>query len=235
DTSHPKITVVDHREIFADSSVLPVFNSHAIESQLHHIAGLSEHYLYMNDDLFFMRPVRPERFFTSNGMSKYFASRAPLDVDEVTARDLPVLAAAKNGRDFVRREHGRIVTNKFKHTPHPQLRSVLQQMESEHRELFHRVAASKFRDPSDVSIASSLAHFHAYALGRAVPGSIAYDYLDISSERGPLRLEWFAYQGKLEVICLNDTHIEESEQDEVSRMLAEFLERRFSVVSSFER
>src|SRR5699024_8077629 len=46
DLSHPKITIVDHKEIFADTSVLPVFNSRAIESQLHNIPGLSEHYLY---------------------------------------------------------------------------------------------------------------------------------------------------------------------------------------------
>ena len=31
-TDHPKVSVVDHREIFADPTVLPVFNSHAIES-----------------------------------------------------------------------------------------------------------------------------------------------------------------------------------------------------------
>lgn len=234
-SDHPKITVIDHREIFTDSSVLPVFNSHAIESQLHHIQGLSERYLYMNDDLFFMRPVRPEKFFTSSGLSKFFASRAPLDVDEPSARDLPVLSAAKNGRAFMRKHHGRTVTNKFKHTPHPQLRGVLQQMETDHPDLFRTVSASKFRDPADVSIASSLYHFHAYALGRAVPGSIAYDYLDISSERAPLRLEWFSYQRKLDVVCLNDTHTDDSEVTPITQMLTEFLEHRFSIASSFER
>src|SRR5581483_830920 len=64
DTSHPKINLVDHREIFRDPSVLPVFNSHAIESQLHHIPGLADQYLYFNDDMFFGRPVEPELFFT---------------------------------------------------------------------------------------------------------------------------------------------------------------------------
>lgn len=38
-TDHPKLTVVDHRDIFTDPDVLPVFNSHAIESQLHHITA----------------------------------------------------------------------------------------------------------------------------------------------------------------------------------------------------
>lgn len=68
DTDDPKITVVDHRDIFSDPSVLPVFNSHAIESQLHHIPGLADHYLYLNDDCFFLRPTGSELFFTANDL-----------------------------------------------------------------------------------------------------------------------------------------------------------------------
>ena len=49
--------MVDHQEIFDDPSKLPVFNSNAIISQPHRIPGLSEHFLYINDDVFFGRPV----------------------------------------------------------------------------------------------------------------------------------------------------------------------------------
>ena len=235
DTQHPKITVIDHRDIFSDPTVLPVFNSHAIETQLHHIEGLSEHYLYMNDDLFFMRPVRPEQFFTSNGLSKFFPSLAPLDTHEASSRDLPVLSAAKNGRAFMAQRHGRAVTNKFKHTPHPQLRSVMHDLENEQPQLFRSVAASRFRAPSDYSIASSLYHFHAYAERRAVPGKIAYDYVDISSADAALRLEWFSFLRRLDVICVNDTDVDAADREQVDRLLTDFLERRFAVASSFER
>ncbi len=54
-----RITVVDHSEIYRDPSVLPIFNSSAIITQLHHIEGLSEHYLYLNDDIFFGADVTP--------------------------------------------------------------------------------------------------------------------------------------------------------------------------------
>lgn len=40
----PDVIVVDHRDIFPDPSVLPVFNSHAIEASIHRIPGLAEHY-----------------------------------------------------------------------------------------------------------------------------------------------------------------------------------------------
>src|SRR5699024_11177654 len=57
----PRITVVDHRELFPDDSVLPFFNSHAIESVLHRIPGLAEHFLYLNDDVFLMQDRSEER------------------------------------------------------------------------------------------------------------------------------------------------------------------------------
>ncbi|GMA88394.1 hypothetical protein GCM10025868_36440 [Angustibacter aerolatus] len=53
--------------LFGDAGRLPTFNSHAIESRLHHIDGLAEHYLYLNDDFFFGRPVAPSCSSTATG------------------------------------------------------------------------------------------------------------------------------------------------------------------------
>lgn len=234
DTDHPKLTVVDHREIFSDPSVLPVYNSHAIESQLHHIPGLSERYLYLNDDVFFCRPTSPELFYTGNGLSKFYPSKAVLDVDPPSSRDLPVMAAAKNNRRFMIETHGRTVTNKFKHTPHPQLRSVLQAMEDENPELFAEVAASRVRHPADYSIPSALYHFHAYAIGRAVEGRIRYGYLDIARPDAALRLLRFGRRTDLDVLCLNDTNTSDDQQEQLAALLGDFLEDRFPVPSSFE-
>ena len=68
---HPKVTIVRSEEMFADTSVLPTHNSHAVESQLHHIDGLAEHFLYSNDDMFFGRPVSPDLFFSPGGITKF--------------------------------------------------------------------------------------------------------------------------------------------------------------------
>src|SRR5882757_7067331 len=75
---HPRVRVVDHTAIFAGGAGLPTFNSHAIESRLHHIEGLAEHYLYLNDDMFFGRPCVPEDFFVGNGLARLFPSPKPL-------------------------------------------------------------------------------------------------------------------------------------------------------------
>jgi hypothetical protein len=49
---NPKIKIVKHSEII-DEQYLPVFNSAPIEASIHHIPGLSENFLYSNDDMFF--------------------------------------------------------------------------------------------------------------------------------------------------------------------------------------
>lgn len=66
DTAHPKIQIVDHSEILPEES-RPCFNSVIIENFLYKIPGLSEYFLYGNDDMLINRPVTPETFFAADG------------------------------------------------------------------------------------------------------------------------------------------------------------------------
>lgn len=52
--SADKIRVVDHREIFNGyEEHLPTFNTRSIETMLWNIEGLSDYFIYLNDDFFF--------------------------------------------------------------------------------------------------------------------------------------------------------------------------------------
>lgn len=62
-TSHPKIEIVSHRQLFIRPQNLPVFNSSAIEMNLVNLKGLSEQFVYLNDDTVILRPVPRERLF----------------------------------------------------------------------------------------------------------------------------------------------------------------------------
>lgn len=234
-TEHPQLRIVDHSEIFTDQSVLPVFNSHAIESQLHHIAGLAEHYVYFNDDVFLGRPVDPELFFHGNGLAKFFLSPRTVDPADVRAADIPLVSAAKRNRDLLREQFDVTVAARFQHTPHPQLREVLEAMEAAHADVFAAVARSRFRDSDDVSIASSLAHYYAYALGRAVPGEIAYAFQDIGRPDTERRLDALLRDRSVDVFCLNDHESDEPARVRQQRLLPAFLERYFPVPSPYER
>ncbi|NUL60195.1 hypothetical protein F7P83_07365 [Brevibacterium luteolum] len=230
---HPKVSIVDHREIFSDETALPVFNSHAIESQLHHIPGLTEKYLYLNDDVFFMRPVEPSLFFTSNGLAKFFLSKAPIDLDEPSPDDLPVLSAAKQNRRFLEENFGTVITHRFKHTPHSQLKSVLESFEGQYPDIFSRLMNSKFRSPSDLSVASSLIHYFAYLQGRAIEGNIKYSFADAADPDLSLKLSRRRRDRTLDVFCLNDLDSEEDRNADA--VIDDFLLSCFPVPSSFEK
>ena len=61
-TKHPKLNIVRHSE-FIPEHFLPTFNSNAIELNMHRISGLSEQFVYFNDDMFLINRVSSEDFF----------------------------------------------------------------------------------------------------------------------------------------------------------------------------
>lgn len=58
---------VVHHDMYMPAAALPSFNSNAIELLIHQIPGLSEHFLYANDDTVVLKPLRPGHFFSSSG------------------------------------------------------------------------------------------------------------------------------------------------------------------------
>ena len=61
-----KLVLVKHSD-YIPSQLLPTFNSCAIELHMNKIQGLSEHFVYFNDDFFLSAPVKPEDYF-QNGL-----------------------------------------------------------------------------------------------------------------------------------------------------------------------
>lgn len=67
-TEHPKLNIVRHED-FLEKENLPVFNSCAIEINLHRISGLSNQFVYFNDDTFLIKEVNEQDFF-KDGLPK---------------------------------------------------------------------------------------------------------------------------------------------------------------------
>lgn len=61
-----KVRVVLHED-FIPREVLPTFNSSVIETFLCNIPNLSERFIYANDDMFTIRPLKEENFFSKEG------------------------------------------------------------------------------------------------------------------------------------------------------------------------
>ncbi|OOF56605.1 Stealth CR1 domain-containing protein [Rodentibacter myodis] len=58
-----KIELVKHSDIYGSKEHLPVFNSSSIEMNLPNIQGLSERFIYLNDDMIIFSKTDIERFF----------------------------------------------------------------------------------------------------------------------------------------------------------------------------
>lgn len=234
DVDHPAVRVVRHREIFGDSGRLPTFNSHAIESRLHRIPGLSEHFIYVNDDMFFGRPLLPTTFFHANGIAKFFPSPAQLDVGPATVYDAPVTAAGKNNRRHIEERFGRTITQKMRHVPYPLRRSVLEDIERHLPDEVSGTAEHQFRHPKDLSIPSSLQHYWSFLSGQAVPGSIRYTYADLADPSTPVKLATLLTKRHCDVFCLNDTDSGEVPFSEQLAMLNDFLSAYLPFRAPFE-
>ncbi|MFI7408097.1 stealth conserved region 3 domain-containing protein [Streptomyces sp. NPDC049627] len=228
------LTVVDHRDILP-ADALPVFNSHAIESRLHHIPGLSDHYLYFNDDVFINRPVRAEHFFHGNGIARIPLSPLKLGVGAPHPLEPAPNSAGKNAREVITRFHGRNITHKSLHTPHPQLRSVMRDMEALGVEELRQTSYSRFRSTTDVAPASTLHHHWAIATGRAVPSSdYRFRYVQLGTPDMHRRLSRLAAGEDVDFFCLNDVDTAPEARPAAEAAIHAFLERKYPFPSRFE-
>lgn len=61
-----KLEIIDHKIIIKEQ-FLPTFNSNNIDFHLHLIPNLTEHFIYLNDDVFISRPLQKCHFFDEKG------------------------------------------------------------------------------------------------------------------------------------------------------------------------
>ncbi|MFH8485364.1 stealth conserved region 3 domain-containing protein [Streptomyces longisporoflavus] len=236
DADHPGVTVVDHRDLFADpEAALPTFNSHSIESQLHRIEGLSEHFLYLNDDMFLGRPTTPQTFFHSSGLSRFFWSSASVPALPVSPDDEGYLAAAKNNRALLEKEFGRTATHSFFHAPYALHRSVLAELTERFPDELGATARSRFRSNGDIALVSSLHHHYAYLTGRAVPAGISYDFVDIGRRADHARLGQLLQSRDKTAFCIGESPDSELADEEMALAVRSFLAAYFPVRSPYER
>ncbi len=232
DEETSKVQVVDHQKIFdCSDQCLPTFNSHAIETQISRIDGLAEHFLYVNDDIFFGRPLSQNTFFTASGDVRY--ALANKHYSEASNPKLPVNQAAQRNADLIFSKYGRTTALKFRHVAHPQRLLIHKKI----REYFPRevdsTAGHKFRHVDDISVPSSLAHYVAAAEGLGVPADIDYAYVDLGGDHLALNLYRLLMGPGKQMFCLNEVATV-SEKELRGRMAKRVLNALFSYRSTFE-
>lgn len=228
---HPRVRVVDHREILP-AEALPTFNSQAIETALHRVPDLAEHFVYVNDDVFWGRPTRPELFFSPGGDTAVFLGEGTIGLPGTA--DKPFLHAAANNRRLLEEAFGATITQVLVHSPHPHRVSVLREVEERFGDAVAATARAPFRSEGDVSMLSSLAQHYGLLTGTAYAGRAEHAFVDLSGARVERQLRQLRARDR-DFFCLGDHHDFAVDAAEVDAMLAEFLADYFAVPAPWER
>lgn len=224
-----KIRFAFHKDIFGEfASALPTFNSLAIETVLWRIDGLSERFLYFNDDVFLTAPLLETDVFVGPTpvLRGRWADMSGAVQGEAARRDparfnhfMQVNAAALLGYEA---KHLFAAA----HVMHPFLRSTMAQLFETHRQAFEANISHRFRDLSQF-LPQGLHNHACIARADAVLGT-AQDYLHIRSgqgvgeAQGPTRALLQSVRAQtIKVVCINDLPQLEGVVPEVRSWLAE--------------
>lgn len=151
------VEIVDHRTVFRDyEEYLPVFNSLAIESVMWRIPGLSEHFIYFNDDIMLTAPVTPEDFFSpdGNGIVSY-SDRHSVFLTDISRKWKTLLHRGERQVTFkgmLRNSvsvlgGGGFYYLHYRHTPRALLKSWFDEFFAAHPEAVLRNIGHRFRNP----------------------------------------------------------------------------------------
>ncbi|WP_316314450.1 stealth family protein [Clavibacter michiganensis] len=232
---HPAVTFVRSEEFFTDPAALPTHNSQAVESQLQHIPGLSEHFLYSNDDMFFGRPVQPGMFFSPGGITKFIEASTRIGLGDNDSDRSGFENSARVNRRLLMDRFGRLITRHLEHAATPLRKSVLLELEQEFAEDFHRTQLSRFRSSTDISVTNSLYHYYAQMTARAVQQENAkVAYVDTTSRAGLDLLPGLLKRRSQDFFCLNDGSFPEVPAEERQERVQEFLERYYGIPAPWE-
>lgn len=161
DTENPRVQVVFHRD-FIPAEMLPLFNSSVLEWFLPDIPGLSEHFLYANDDMFFGAPVDPGFFFEeASGLpiARLKSQRLKKYDDDIYCHVVRCM------QQLVRKRFGHCTSL----APHHNVDAYLRQDFLKCREAFQKempLVANRFRAYGDWH--RSLVLYYSLALRRAI-------------------------------------------------------------------
>jgi hypothetical protein len=235
-TDHPMVTVVPAEEHFSDKTALPTYNSHAVESQLHHIPGVSEHFLYSNDDMFFGRPLKATMFFSPGGVTRFVEAKTRIGLGANDPTRSGFENAARVNRRLIFERFGQVITRHLEHTAVPLRKSVLEEMEHEFPDEFASTQASAFRSGTDISVTNSLYHYYALMTGRAVQQEKARVlYVDTTTHAGLSLLPELRRKRGYDFFCLNDGSFPEVSALERAERVTSFLERYFPIPAPWEK
>lgn len=251
-----KLHLVKHSDIMS-AEHLPTFNSRAIEMNIHRITGLSEHFIYFNDDTYVMQSMKESDFFkkglpiyeglesilqgrTTNGtyihsilncmavINKHFRKY------DVLKNNLTKFYNIRYGLDNFRNLM-LLPWNAFgcftnRHLPMPFLKSFYEQVWDAEPEICQLTSSHRFKDYPDVN--QYLFRYWGIVTGQFYPGHTNGYAFHLANADIDVVVKEILY-GKNKMLCINDGIGIQDLEVKVQRILDAF-KNRFPSKCSFE-
>ena len=176
DTTNPKLNIVNHKD-FIPKEYLPTFSSHVIELNLHRIKGLSEKFVYLNDDTFLISDSPKSYFFKDNKPMDSCALnvhcvKKSIIMQTICNNDVSIINehfdfkksmkenwkkwfSLKNGKELLRTIAlfgcPRFPGFYQPHLPNSYLKSTFKEVWKQEPDILHSTCLNKFRNVSDVN------------------------------------------------------------------------------------
>ncbi|WP_274644535.1 Stealth CR1 domain-containing protein [Pseudomonas serbica] len=230
---HPRVHVVDHSEIL-DPQYLPTFSSRAIESALHKIPGLAEHFVAFNDDVLLMRQVQFDDFFAGAGATVHLTDEAipeDLGVKNLTGHNDTIMAYRWGKEHFGVAPIDRFVA----HTPKGIRKSWMEELEHDHPEMFHTTRSEKFRALGAHSILANIYPVDCVGKGRAqIRRDESLYFFTDDVEFQDMTVEMLCALNQKLSVCINDTTDNRDDVDLMRTRLQDLYQHCFPRPSGFE-
>ena len=255
--NNPKLVIVNHKD-YIPEKYLPTFNSHTIELNLHRIKGLSENFVYFNDDMFLNDYVKEKDFF-KNGLpvdSAIFSPYIPKKYDDMNIlcwNMIGIINKNFSKKQFVKENFFKVYNFKYgrklirtilispwpnftgfyeSHLPNSYCKSVLEEVWKKEYEILDMTSKDKFRNIK-THVNQWLFRYWQLASGKFTPRKANIgQYFDLSNkfDKSKQSIE----KQKYKMICLNDT--EQVEDFEIKKqILKEIFERKLPQKSTYEK
>ena len=252
---NPKLVLVNHKD-YIPSKYLPTFNSNSIEASINTIKGLSDKFVYFNDDMFIINKVLPRDFF-KNGLPCDSMSLEPLIImptdnfHKKICNDLEIINKYFNFHKFKKANKKQIYSFKqgkhlFRtlsllnyntfvgfhnyHLPVPYLKKTFDEVWEREKDILDLTMSFKFRNNRD-SVNHWLFQYWQFASGNFVQRKQNFGKFTKISES---ETEKYILKSKYKIICINDTDKTINFEDAKRKIISSF-EAKFPNKSSFEK
>lgn len=252
---NPKLEVVRHED-FIPKQYLPTFSSVTIAMNLHRIKGLSENFVYFNDDMFLINPTKSTDFF-KNGVPCDMLTLIPCatyeELDHLHINNMNLIHQKFSKKEILQKNIWKMLNwrtgipylgTTLLQLPYPNISYIMhfhlatplnkatyEKLWLEYSKEFDKASTYKFRDIRGID--DWFIRLYSLCEGNFVPKNMYRfgRFFKLSKESDIQAI----VNSKLKIACLNDNEaLEDAELTQIAEKVRAALNKKFPNLSSFE-